>query len=54
MRSDTAFAEPVTIHFPAGAREVLDAHQAYRMLHDGWPDTRAKWYYAAVRACSSA
>jgi len=51
---DTAFAEPVTITFPAGAREVRDAHQAYEALHNGWPDTRAKWYYAAVRACSSA
>lgn len=34
--------------------EVRDARQAYDALNGEWPQTRAKWYYAAKRACSSA
>jgi len=52
---DLNFTEPVRLETAGGfVREVRSAHEAFDALHAGWPETRAKWYHAALRACSSA
>lgn len=54
MRSNQSFAEPVRLVSSDRILEIRNPEEAYRTLNGEWPDTRAKWYYAAVRACSSA
>lgn len=54
LSADPEFSEPVLLRFGGGVRAVRTARQAYEALHHEWPATRAKWYHAATRACSSA
>ena len=54
MSADSRFAEPVRIVTATGITEVHGPHQAWQVLNSGWPESRAKWYHAANRACRSA